>query len=128
MHLPMPDPAPVTSAVLPSRRKTSTMSSAPFRHDAVRLRPAEAVLGAGARLIFAADEARITELVHRREHGRIIDLALVGLAARRHRGDLGVADRRQIFLEALEEIAADDLDVIEIELDAQVRRADFADD
>ena len=34
----------------------------------------------------------------------------------------------QIFLEALEQIAADDLHVIEIELDAHVRRADLADD
>src|SRR5271156_3147214 len=103
MHLPMPDPAPVTKAVLPSRRMTST----PFWHDAVGLRPTEAVLGARTRLVFATDPSRIAEPVHHRENGRIIDLALVGLAARRHRGDLGMADRPQGFFQALDGIAPD---------------------
>ena len=70
----------------------------------------------------------IAEPIHRREYCRIIDLALVGLAAGRHRRDLGMPDDRQIFLEAPDQIAADDLDVVEIELHAHVRRADLADE
>src|ERR1700722_265023 len=124
MHLPMPDPAPVTSAVLPSSRMIST----PFRHDAVGFRPAEPVLGAGAWLVFAADPAAIAGAVDRREHRRIIDLAFVGLAAGRHRGDLQVTDYRKKFFKAPDEIAAGDLIVIKIELDAHIRRADFVDE
>src|SRR5580704_11574301 len=123
MHLPMPDPAPVTKAVLPSRR----ILLAPFRHDAVFFCPAEPVLGAGARLVFAADPARIAGTVDCLEHGGIIDLAFVGLPARRHRGDLHVADHGEEFFEALEQIARHDLHVVEIELDAHIRRADLGD-
>src|SRR5208282_319283 len=87
------------------------------RHDAIRLRPAEAVLGARARAIFAADPTRIAGPIDRFEHGGIVDFALVGFAARRHRRDLDVADHGQMLFEAPDEIAADNLHVIEIELD-----------
>src|SRR5579864_2989902 len=110
MHLPMPDPAPVTRAVLPSRR----IFLAPSRHDAV--------------FLCAADPAGVAGAVDRVEHGRVIDLAFVGLAAGRHRGDLHVADDGEEFFEALEQIAAHDLHVIEIELDAHIGRADLGDD
>ncbi len=48
--------------------------------------------------------------------------------ARRHRGALQVTDQRQILLEPVEDVAADDLHMIEIELDAHVGLADLADD
>src|ERR1700728_321532 len=96
MHLPMPDPAPVTSAVLPSSRMTST----PFWHHTVGLGPAKPILGVRARLVFAADPAAIAGAVDRFEYRGIIDFALVGFAAARHRGDLQMADHRQKFLEA----------------------------
>src|SRR6516225_4929800 len=112
MHLPMPEPAPVTSAILPLRR----MRPVPFGRHAVGLRPAEAVRPpARPRLIFATDKARIAEPVHRREYRGIIQFAFVGLRRRRYRGNLRVTDQRKKFLETLDEIAADDLDVIKIE-------------
>src|SRR5271154_2203820 len=111
MALPMPDPAPVTIAVLPSRRMIST----PLWHNAVALGPAEAVGGARARLVFATDPSPVAEADHCLEHGAVIDLALVGLAARWHRGDLRVAYDGKKFLEAFDQIAADNLQVIEVE-------------
>src|SRR5258708_39524594 len=121
MHWPIPDAAPVTRAVLPSRR----MRSAPFRRHAVSFGPAEAVLGARPRLIFAADKAVITQSIERREYRRVIDFAVVRFAARRHRGDLDMADQGTEFFEAPDQVAADNLHVIKIELDAQVGRADL---
>ena len=79
-------------------------------------------------LVFAADPAGVAGAVDGFEHGGIIDLTFVGLAARRHRGDLHVADHGEEFFETLEQIARHDLHVIEIELDAHVRRADLRDD
>ena len=43
-------------------------------------------------------------------------------------GDLHVADQRQVFFEAADEIAADDLGVIEIELDAHIFPFNLGDD
>src|SRR5580698_10299184 len=123
MHLPMPDPEPVTIAVFPSRR----IASAPFRHHAVSFGPAQPVLGAGARLVFAADPSLVAGAVDRLEHGGIIDLAFVRFVARRYRSDLNVPDDRQMFFEALELIAVGNLDVIKIKLDAYIRRAYLAD-
>ena len=59
---------------------------------------------------------------------RVVDFALVGLVPLGHGGDLHVADQRQVGLETADEIAGHDLHMIEIELDAQVRRADLAHD
>src|SRR5579871_34485 len=130
MARPMPEPAPVTSAVLPSRRMRYSFSSnnRNLRHDTIRPGPAESLFGARARAVFAADPAGIAEPVQRREDFRKIDFALVRLAARRHRGDLHVADKREMRFQAPDQIAADDLGVIEIELNAQVRRTDLFDD
>ena len=53
------------------------------------------------------------------EHGedrRIVHLALVGFGPRRHRRDLDMADDREVALETLDEVAAFDLRVIEVEL------------
>src|ERR1700719_3578035 len=119
----------MASTILPTRtRIAGAMPTLRLRHDAVFFCPAEPVFGAGAWLVFAADPARIAGTVDGFEHGRIIDLALVGLAAGRHCGDLHVADDWEEFFESLEQIAGDDLHVIEIELNAHVGRNDFGDD
>src|ERR1700691_2110679 len=107
MHLPMPEAAPVTRAVLFSRR---ILTSTPLRLDAISRGPAETVLGAGARGVFATDPALVAQAVDRLDHGRKVDLPFVGFVARRHRRDLHVADQRKKLLEAFEQIAADDLD------------------
>src|SRR5262249_35207909 len=90
-------------------------------------RPAQAVLGLTAGTIFAADPVAVSELLERREDRRVIDLALVGLVARRHRRDLDMPDRGEMLLETFDQIAPDDLRVIEIELDAHVRLAHLGD-
>src|ERR1700704_4808078 len=89
--------------------------------------PAQAVLGAPTRLVLAADPALVAEPVERIEDRRIVDLALIRLGTRRHGRDLHVPGQRQEFLETLQEVAADDLDVIEIELDAHIRPVDLGD-
>src|ERR1051326_7443608 len=89
--------------------------------------PAEAVLGAATRLVLAADPAGVAEPVERVEHGRIVDLALVGLAARRHGGDLHVADMGEELREPRQQVAADDLQVVGVDLEAQVGPADLVD-
>src|SRR5579883_53902 len=110
----MPEPAPVTIATLSARRMRGLHNSQRARRadhvrsrcsipidaaarlrsaaEAVALAPAEAVLGARARLVLAADPARIAEPIERVEHRRVAHLALVRLRARRHRGDLHMAD------------------------------------
>src|SRR5712691_4257382 len=95
--------------------------SSAFRHNPICARPAQAVLGLCARPIFAADPAAVAGAVEGREDLGIIDLALVRLVARGHRGDLHVRDMGQMLLEPSDQVAADDLGVIEVELDAQVR-------
>ena len=81
-----------------------------------------------AGLVFAGGPARPAEPVERGKHRRIIDLALIGLGARRNRGDLHMADQRQVLLEAGDEIAADDLHMVEIVLDFHIGLADLGDD
>ena len=63
----------------------------------------------------------IAEPVERREDRRVVDLAFVRLVPRRNGRDLHMADQRQVLFEPADEIAADDLRMIEIELDAQIR-------
>src|SRR5260221_4129447 len=96
--------------------------------DAVFAAPGEPVLGARPGPVFAGRPARPAEPVERLEHTRIVDLALVRLGARRHRGDLHVADQRLVRLEAPDEIAADDLHMIKIELDLHIRPPDLGAD
>src|SRR5215831_5636327 len=122
MHRPMPEPAPVTMAALSLRR-----INFPSPAETEGTTPAEAVLGTPARLVLAADPALVAEPVERVEHRRKIYLALVRLGARGHGGDLHVADHRQEFLQPREQVARDDLHVVEVELHAQVRPADLGD-
>src|SRR5437879_4498003 len=102
-------------------------SSAP-RHDPITACPAQAVFGSAARAVFAANPALVTETIEQCEDFGIIDLALVRLVPRRHRRDLHVSDQRQMLFESPDEIAADDLRVIEVELNAQVRPLHLGDD
>src|SRR5262249_15053486 len=97
------------------------------RPKAVDLPPTEPVLGAAARLVFAAHPAVVTDAFERFVDRRIIDLALVGLLAARHRGDLHVADHGEELLDAFYEIALGDLHVIAVELQAHVRAPDLGD-
>src|SRR2546425_13294607 len=87
--------------------------------------PGEPVLGLGARPVFGADPAPIAETVEHGENRRIIHFAVVGLVARWHRGDLHMADKGQMPFESPDEIARDDLGVVEIELDTQVGAFDL---
>ena len=66
---------------------------------------------------IGADPALISEAVDRLEQRRIIDLALVRLMAGWNRGALQMADDGQVFLQPMEQIAAHDLHMVEIELD-----------
>src|SRR5215472_18112371 len=98
------------------------------RMYSVSARPAQAVFGSRARAVLAADPFAVAEAVERREDFGIVHLALVGLAPRRHGRDLHMADERQVFFESPDEIAADDLGVVEVELDAHVRPLHPGDD
>jgi len=93
----------------------------------VRLPPPEPILGAGARLVFAGDPARVADALERLVDRRIIDLAFVGLLAARHRRDLDVADHGKELLDAFDEIALGDLHVITVELQAHVLTFDLGD-
>src|SRR5450755_822470 len=97
-------------------------------NHAVGLGPAQAILGAPARPVFGADPTAVAKPVHRLEYIAVIDLALVRLVAAWHRGALQVADHGQVLLKAMEQIAAHDLHMVEIELEAKVRLAGLGDD
>ena len=56
------------------------------------------------------------------------DLALVGLGPARHRGDLHVADAVEVFAEPGEHVALRDADVIDVEHELDVGRADAVED
>src|SRR5581483_3115189 len=87
-----------------------------FRHHTIRPRPAETILGACARPVFAGDPIGPAEPVERLEDLRMMDFALVRLVARRHRSDLDVTDQRLVLLEAADQMPLHDLHVIEVEL------------
>ncbi len=61
--------------------------------------PVEPGLGRAARLVLAADPARVAELVEAAEQERVVDLARPGLVAPRVVGDLDVADAGQQALD-----------------------------
>src|SRR5262245_36349511 len=88
--------------------------------NAERVRPSQAVLGACARAIFAADPAVVADAVKHRENLRIAYLSLVRLMPRGDRGDLHVPDQGEMFFEAPDQIAAHDLRMKKIELNAHV--------
>src|SRR5882757_5512918 len=87
--------------------------------------PRQSVLRFAARTIFGGRKTRITKPIQHLKYRRIIYLALVGLMARRHRRKLHMAHKAEMRLKAPHEIAANDLRMIEIELDTYIRRADL---
>src|SRR5262245_31874465 len=95
--------------------------------NAVLSGPAQSVFGSRPRPIFSANPALIAKLVHRLEHRGVVDLAFVGLAARRDCRALQMPDGGQEFLETVDQISANDLNVIEIELHSNVWFPNFAD-
>src|SRR6476469_2835877 len=97
------------------RRHRNSMIS---RHDPIVAGPTEPGFGPAARPVFASDPAVVTDAVERREYRGIVHFAFVRFVPRRHCRDLHMADDGEVFLEALDQIAADDLGMIEVELDA----------
>src|SRR5258708_5496145 len=89
--------------------------------------PAEPLRGAAPGPVFAADIARIGGAVQHGEDGGIIDLALVGLRPRWHRRDLDMTDDRVMALESCHQVAALDLDMIEVELHPDIQPAHLSD-
>src|SRR3954453_11002261 len=96
-------------------------------HSRIRLEPDKAVGGLAARIIFAADEAGITEPVEFVEQERIVQLLAIRLVARGDAGDLDVADHRHHLAQPHRNVAMDDLAVIDVELEFQVRKPQLLD-
>src|SRR6266576_2990 len=90
--------------------------------------PRQSILGLSARAIFSRSKARKPKSIEHCKNRRIVHFALVRLMTRRHRGKLHMAHKAQMALKSSHEIAADNLRMIEIELDAHIRRADLGDD
>src|SRR5262249_62255853 len=88
--------------------------------EADRARPPQAPRGACAGAIFAADPAMVADAVQHGENLRIAYLTLVRLMPRGHRGDLHVPDKGKMLFEAPDQIAAHDLRMIKIELNAHI--------
>src|SRR5262249_26092280 len=92
--------------------------------DAIAFSPGEPLLGSPPRLVFAAHEPGIASTVEHLEDRRVVHLALVGLRPRRHRGDLHMTDHRMVARKPRHQVAALDLDMIEIELHAHIGPVD----
>ncbi len=80
-----------------------------------------------ARVVFAADEAAIAEPVELGEQERIIQFLAVGLVARGNAGDLDMANDRHHLAQPHGDVAMDDLAVIDVELQFQVRDLQLGD-
>ena len=78
-------------------------------------------IGLAARIVFAADEAGIAEPVQLGEQERIVQFLAVRLVARGNAGDLDVADDRHHLAQPHRHVAMDDLAMIDVELQFQVR-------
>src|SRR4029079_9666161 len=91
------------------------------RHDPIVAGPTEPGFGRAARPVFASDPAAVTDAVERREYRGIVHFAFVRFVPRGNCRDLHMPDHWHVLFEALDQIAADDLGMIEVELDAHVR-------
>src|SRR5439155_25376792 len=76
--------------------------------------------------IFAADPAVVFEIVEQPEQIFVIDLADVGLVSPRHTGNLNVSDVRQPASDLLGQIAFNDLRVVEVHLNFEIRIDGFS--
>src|SRR5438477_2482054 len=96
--------------------------------DAVLLRPAETGGRRRLGLVLEPDIALVAEAIEDIEQVEMVGLADVGLVAVGVAGDLHVRGEREQPLGALLQIALGHLQVIEVELQLEMRRADFLDD
>src|SRR5690242_20447184 len=108
----------------PATRRNSTIP----RHDPIVAGPTEPGFGRAAWPVFAADPAAVTDAVERGKYRGIVHFAFVWLVPRWYRRDLHMADHGHVLFEARDEITADDLGMIEVELDAHVRPLHLGDD
>src|SRR6516225_9985760 len=90
------------------------------RHHAVVACPTQAVFRSRTRPVFGSDPALVSEPVHGLEYGRIVDLTHVRLVPGRYGRALQVSNHGEVFLETVDQIAAHDLHMIEIELHADI--------
>src|ERR1700733_15900149 len=96
-------------------------------YSSVGLEPAEPVGVLAARVIFAADKTLVAEPVEFIEQERIVQFLAVGLIARGDAGDLDMTDQRHHLAQPHRNVAMDDLAVIDIELQLQVRNVELND-
>ncbi len=90
--------------------------------------PAEAGAGGGLGFVFQADIAVVAQPIEHIEQVEVVDLADVGFVAVGVAGDLHMRGDGEQPLRPLLQITFRHLQVIEIELQAQMRRADLVDD
>ncbi len=88
----------------------------------------ETLVGVPPRPVFATDPAGIADCVKSPEYCGVVDDAFVRLRSAWHGGDLHMADAVEITVEEGEDIVAHPADVVDVEHEAEVRRADTIDD
>src|SRR5262245_755231 len=96
--------------------------------DAVLRSPAETRRRRRLGLVFEADIALVAQAIEHIEQVEMVGLADVGLVAIGVAGDLHVPGDGEQALSALGEVSLGHLQVIEVELQAQMRSADLVDD
>lgn len=95
--------------------------------QAIGTSPRETRFQARLRRVLAADPAGVAERVEAFEQERQVDLAVLRLVAAGHARELHMADDVVMLGERRGEIALGDLQVVEVELQADVGRADALD-
>ena len=98
------------------------------RRHAEGLHPPETLVGVPPRPVLATDPAGIADCVKSPEYCGVVDNAFVRLRSAWHGGDLHMADAVEITVEEGEDIVAHPADVVDVEHEAEVRRADTIDD
>jgi hypothetical protein len=85
--------------------------------------PAEAGAGSSPRSVFAADPAVVSKCVKEPKKIGIVHFAFFGLVAVWNTCDLDVTDASNLLAKFDAQIAFNDLRVVEVELNAQIRRS-----
>src|SRR5947209_4077941 len=94
---------------------------------AVGRKPAESCFRPGPRAVFAADKAVIAQPVEFLEEERKVQFAAVGLVATGYASDLDMADERHEPAQRHRDVAVQNLAVIDIELQLQIRPRELLD-
>jgi hypothetical protein len=94
----------------------------------LRRDPGQLVRPALARDVFQSDEALIAGGSKNLQHGLEVDFARPGADPSRRVGELNMAEPGGVAMKGLRHIAFDELKVICVELDPDVRVVDLADD